>query len=92
MNVELTGFATVSADLTTVADLIEFAQLLQDKHIDPESELDWSPGRVFVDLKVHDIDWIECADHRSVKNANGEYESWSDVILVTHGHEQDASE
>lgn len=91
MEIELTGFATVSADVRTVGDLYEFAQILESRNIDPESELDWSRSRVFVDLKVHDIDWIECGDHRPRMLPNGEWESWSDVILITHGHDSEIS-
>ena len=88
MKIELQGFASVSAEVRTLADLIEFTQYLQDRHIDPESELDWGSGWVWVDLKVHDVDWIQCGDHRPVKRPDGEWEEWSDVILITHSHDE----
>ena len=91
MEIELTGFATVSADIRTLGDLIEFIEILKDKHVDPDSELDWGRGRLHVDLKVHEVQWIGCGDHYPVFREDGSFEDWSDVIIVTHGHEQEIS-
>ena len=89
MEIELTGFATVSADVRTLGDLIEFVEILKDKHVDADSELDWGRGRLHVDLKVHGVEWIGCGDHYPVFRPDGSFEDWSDVIIVTHAHEQE---
>lgn len=90
MEIELHASATVSVELNTVGDLIEFARILDTRQVDFESELDWGgAARVFVDLKVHEVDWIECGDHRPYMRPDGEWSSWSDVIIVTHGHDSE---
>lgn len=89
MEIELHGHASVSADIRTVHDLIKFAHLLEIKQVDQESEVDFGSPRLHVDLRVHEMDWIECGDHRPIMRPDGEWTSWSDVILITHGHDSE---
>lgn len=81
MKIEMTGYATMRADVRTVEDLRQLVKALDENKVRGDADVEWGSGHVYVgvaeDAKAI---WIECGDHLV-----GD-ERW-DVLLETHHHD-----
>jgi hypothetical protein len=80
VNIEMSGYADVRADVRTVKDLRDLVSFLDKNRVRHDAQIDWGSG--FVYILVADNargEFIECGDHIP---PDLEF----DVILNTHSH------
>lgn len=80
MKIEMTGYATMRADVRSVEDLRQLVSALDKNKVRGDAEVDWGSGYVYVGVAEDaKATWIECGDH-----LYGD-EQW-DVLIETHSH------
>ena len=79
-DIEINGWATVSAPVRSVGDLRMLMGFLDEHGVSEEAEIDWGTGKVHVDIANLTGEFIECGEHIPP-------ESKYDVLLVMHGHD-----
>jgi len=82
MEISMSGYSTVRADVRTVQDLHDLLRFLDDNRVRRDVQLDWGEGYVYAFVVENaEAEFIECGDHIP---PNLKF----DVILNTHSHEE----
>ena len=88
MKYEIMGYATIKAQVWSLADLRELVAQANSWQLRDDCKIDWDYGCVFIDVadtsRGDAMEPISCGDHYPVKDANGEYVDHIDFVINAH--------
>jgi len=88
MEYEVMGYATIKAQVWSLADLRELIAQADSWQLRDECKIDWDYGCVFIDVadtsRGDQMEPISCGDHYPVRDANGEYVDHIDFVINAH--------
>ena len=88
MKYEVMGYATIKAQVWSLADLRELIAQADRWQLRDDCKIDWDLGCVFIDVadtsRGDVMEPIGCGDHVPTRNADGEFLDPIDFVITAH--------
>lgn len=94
MEIEIRGFATIEANPRTLGDLRTLIKQVDEWGLCSDTELDWGPGRLFIDVHPDAVkaDVIVCGNHLFERKEDGTFRNGPvDFIIAVHECDWDSA-